>query len=70
MHHLQRFAVSDASASTQSVYCDSLIITIALSLLKQCLIWSQSFGSLFSNVDMKVTSVEQEAASAVASVDI
>ena len=68
MHHLQRFAASDAAASTQSIYCDSWI-AIALSLLKQCLIWIQIFGSFFSNVDMKTASVEPEAASAVASVD-
>ena len=46
-----------------------LLIGIAFSLLKQCLICIQIFGSLFSNVILKVASVEQESASAVASVE-
>ena len=66
-HHLQRFLASDAAASTQCNSCASWI-GITLALLKQCLIWIQIFVSLFSNVNMKVASVQQEAASAVTSV--
>ena len=44
-------------------------IAIALALLKQCLICFQIFDSLFSYVNMQDANVEQEAASAVTSVD-
>ena len=67
-HHLQIFSASDAAASTQCNLCASWI-GIALALLIQCLICIQIFGSLFSNINMKAASVQQEAASAVASVD-
>ena len=66
-YHLQRFSASDAAASIQCNFYASYI-GIALALLKQCLIYIQNFGSLFSNVNMKAPSVEQEAASAVISV--
>ena len=49
--------------------CPSWIV-IAFALFQQFLIYFQIFGSLFSNVNMKDENVEQEAASAVASVDI
>ena len=66
-HHLQRFSASDAAALTQCKFYASWI-GIALAPLKQYLICIQIFGSLFSNVNMKAASVEQEAASAVISV--
>ena len=67
-HHLQRFSASDAAASTQcNAYASWIGITLAL--LKQCLICIQIFSLLFFNVNMKTASVQQEAASAVTSVD-
>ena len=67
-HHLQRFSTSDAAVSTQCNFY-AFWIGIALALLKQCLICIQIFSSLFSNVNLKAASVQQEAASAVTSVD-
>ena len=51
-HHVQRFSASDAAASTQRNFCTSWT-GIALSLLKQWLIWIQIFGSLSSGIQYK-----------------
>ena len=67
-HHILRFSASDAAASTQSNFCTSWI-GIALALLKQCLMYIQIFGLLSPGVNIKAANVEQEVASAVASVD-
>ena len=66
-HHIQRFSASEATASTQSNFCTS--IAIALALPKQCWICIQIFGLSSSGVNIKAANVKQEAASAVASVD-
>ena len=67
-HHLQKYSASDAAASTQSNFC-TFWIGIALALPKQWLSCIQNFGSLSSGINIKAAIVEQEAASAVASVD-
>ena len=67
-HHLQRFSASAPAASTLCMFSVSWI-AITLALFQQCLICIQIFGSLFSYVNMKDANVEQEAASAVASLD-
>ena len=51
------------------VHCLCFLIDIALTLLKQCLMCIQIFGLLFSCVNMKAASVQQEEVSAVISVD-
>ena len=67
-YHIQRFSASDAAASTQSNLGTSWI-SIALTLVKQYSICISIFDLLSSRIDIKTTSVEQEAASAVVSVD-
>ena len=67
-HHMQRFSASDAAASTRSNFC-TFRIGIVSALLKQWLTCIQIFGLLSSGINIKAANVEQEAASAVASVD-
>ena len=67
-HHIQRFSASGAAVSTYSNFC-TYWICIALILLKQCLTYIQIFGLLSLWINIKAVNVEQEAASAVASVD-
>ena len=67
-HHLERILASDAAASTQCNLCASWT-AFGLAQPKKSLICIQIFCSPFSNVNMKAASVQQEAASAVVSVD-
>ena len=66
-HHIQRLSESDAVA-TQSYFCTSWIC-IVLALVKQCIICIQIFGLVSTRANIKAESVDQGAASAVASVD-